>query len=118
MANLLKETIEAIENSGHTVEDIIFIGSEKSGHCCTWDEFCLLADREYDDGYGAPQVASDLIIVFKDSTKMWRDEYDGSEWWKYSKPFTMPEVKLKITRLICEEEIGWRSLNKLNSTEE
>jgi len=118
MKNFLKETIEDIEKSGHTIKDIVFIGSQESGHSCTWDEFCLLADREYDNWYGHSEVADDLIIVFKDGMKMWRREYDGFEWWEYSKPFIMPEVKLKITRLICEEEVGWRSLNELNSTEE
>ena len=34
--NLLEETQEAIIDSGHTVKDIIFIGSKVSGHSCTW----------------------------------------------------------------------------------
>ena len=66
MDNLLKETKEAIKKSGHKIEDILFIGSEKSGHSCTWEEFEKLADVEYDGGYGASEVAQDLIIVFKE----------------------------------------------------
>ena len=98
--NLLKETKEVILNSGHFVPDIIFIGSEKSGHQCTWEEFEVLADVDYDAGYGAIRVASDLIVVFSDGHKMWRGEYDGSEWWEYSTPFTLPLVAHPITCLV------------------
>jgi hypothetical protein len=115
--NLLKETLNDIKESGNTIEDIVFIGSEDSGHSCTWDEFVILADHEYDSGYGAQEVADDLIIVFKNGSKMWRHEYDGSEWWQYSKPFTRPENKLPIKHLFVWQidGIGWKSLNELNS---
>ena len=116
--NLLKETVEAIADSGHSEEDISFIGSEKSGHSCTWAEFKAIADREYDSGYGASEVAEDLIIVFGDGMKMWRGEYDGSEWWNYSTPFKMPEKKLEMKHLFADQEpeasCGWNSLADLN----
>ena len=99
MTNLLEETIEAIESSGHTNTDIIFIGSESSGHSCSWEEFKTLADKEYDSGYGGNEVAYDLIIAFSDGSTMWRDEYDGSEWWDYSKPFVNPKTTSKIITL-------------------
>ncbi len=101
MKNLLEETKSAIADSGHTEADIIFIGSEQSGHQCTWEEFCVLADKEYDNGYGNPEVAYDLIIVFSDGHKMWRGEYDGSEWWEYSSPFAMPTEKHPIHSLFA-----------------
>jgi hypothetical protein len=94
--NLLTETQEAITRSGHTITDIIFIGSEASGHSCTWTEFCTLANFDYDDGFGGQEIATDLIIVFADGQKMWRCEYDGSEWWGYSTPFKRPEVFIPI----------------------
>lgn len=94
--NFLKETVEGIKKSGHKTSDIVFIGSEKSGHQCTWKEFTKLADIEYD---GGAEIAGDLIIVFSDGGKMWRGEYDGSEWWEYSPPFKQPEVKLPIRTL-------------------
>lgn len=100
MSNLLKETENDILRSGHKVEEIIFIGSETSGHTCTWEEFVKLADKEYDDGFGCAKVATDLIIVFSDGSKMWRDEYDGSENWSYSTPFVMPDNPLPVKRLI------------------
>lgn len=50
--NLLKETLEAIAESGHTPDDIIFIGSLKSGHSCAWNVFCILANQNYYDAAG------------------------------------------------------------------
>jgi len=99
MKNLLKETEDFIELSGHTVADIVFIGSEDSGHQCTWSEFKVIADIEYDPGFGAQEVAMDLIIVFSNGRKMSRDEYDGSEGWVCEKPFVMPDESLPISRL-------------------
>ena len=83
MTNLLMETMDAIKESGHEVTDITFIGSETGEHACTWAEFQTLADKEYDSGYGAQEVASDLVIRFSDTKHMWRNEYDGSEDWSY-----------------------------------
>jgi len=97
--NLLQETIKAVKGSGHKESDIVFIGSEESGHQCTWDEFKKLADIEYDNGYGSAEIASDLIVVFSDGATMWRGEYDGSEWWNYSSPFVMPANRLPIKNL-------------------
>ncbi len=111
--NLLSETIEDIKDSGHKISEIIFIGSEHSGHSCTWNEFTALANHDYDNGFGAQKVADDLIIVFKDTAKMWRHEYDGSECWNYSKPFKVPEDKKKITALFVSGT-GWESLTDIN----
>lgn len=97
--NLLAETISDINSSGHDISEIVFIGSEESGHSCTWDKFTSLADKDYHSGYGAQEVASDLIVVFSDGATMKRGEYDGSEWWEYSKPFTKPEATKEITSL-------------------
>ena len=114
--NLLKETKEAIEQSGHTSEQIIFIGSEESGYQCTWEEFESLADVDYNNGFGAAKVAQDLIIVFKDGQKLWRGEYDGSEWWNFSTKFKKPKVKKAIVRLITLT--GWDDLEEINNQEE
>ncbi len=114
--NLLEETIIAINKSGHKPSDIIFIGSEESGYSCTWDEFKALANRKYDQSYGAQKVASDLIIVFSDKQKMWRNEYDGAEWWELSVPFKQPKQKKKIKHLFVDEinEVGWVTLEELH----
>lgn len=115
MTNLLKETEADIARSGHTPEDIVFIGSEESGHSCTWAEFEAMANREYDSGFGSPEVATDLTIVFKDGQKMWRAEYDGSEWWEFSKPFVQPAEKKPITGLFGNL---WQTLASINKVDQ
>ena len=110
--NLLKETIEEIKLSGHTPDDIIFIGSEKSGYSCSWEEFKAIANIDYDAGFGSQKIATDLIIVFSDGQKMWRDEYDGSEEWKYSIPFKMPK---KLKKLLAVTNNGmWQNLETIH----
>lgn len=99
MTNFLSETCEAISESGHTPDDITFIGSLESGHRCTWTEFEKLADFSYDDGFGAPKIATDLTVVFADGQTMWRGEYDGSEWWNVSRPAVIPETVHPIRSL-------------------
>ena len=99
--NLLQETVEFINGIDQKTEDIIFIGSENSGHSCTWNEFKILADQEYDYTFGAQKVARDLIIVFSDGSKMWREEYDGSEWWTHFSPFEMPKETRPIQNLFA-----------------
>jgi hypothetical protein len=100
MRNFLEESRKEIEESGHTPDDIVFIGSEESGHQCSFDEFCQLADFNYDYGYGACKIAKDLVIVFSDGQKMIRQEYDGSEWWDILKPFSPPSNNLPIRSLL------------------
>ena len=81
--NLLEETLQIIETSGHTPNDIVFIGSADGEYACTWDEFEDLADVDYDDGFGTAYVALDLIVEFSDGRRLYRVEYDGSEEWAY-----------------------------------
>jgi len=116
MSNFLRETHDGIKRSGHTTDDIIFIGSPISGHRCTWEQFEKLADFEYDPGFGTVEIATDLIIVFRDGSSMWRSEHNGSEWWDYAEPFIEPKESHTITRLsvVGTDEIGWCSLNELN----
>lgn len=99
MSNLLTETLEDIEKSGHTPEDIVFIGSLDSGHRCTWKEFVVLADVEYGHCEAIREVANDLRIVFSNGAHMWRQEYDQMGWWEYSPPLTIPENENKILYL-------------------
>lgn len=112
--NLLKETEEGIKDSGHTPADIVFIGSEESGHQCSWEEFCLLADVEY-DGFGGQEVAGDLVVVFSDGQKMWRGEGGGSEWWEFSTAFVKPAISLPISQLVGNG--SWQSLKDINEKE-
>lgn len=111
-SNLLTETQEFIEKSGYSTDDIVYIGSKnRSGHSCTWDEFKVLADKEYDSGYGGTEVATDLIILFSDGNYMFRDEYDGSEWWDVTVGIKVPDDKCNIKTLFCYgylSDADWR----------
>jgi len=113
--NFLQETTQAITDSRHAIDDVIFIGSEETGHQCSWSEFVELANFDYDEGFGAQKIASDLILVFSDGTRAWRYEYDGSEGWLFSKPFTPPKEVKKIKRLsvLGTSFIGWHTLAEL-----
>jgi hypothetical protein len=117
-SNLLKETKEAITNSGHSENDIIFIGSDKFEYSCTWEEYKRLTDVEYDQGYGIVQVAFDLIIVFSDGNIIFRWEDDGSEWWKYYTQFNfrLPGKTKPINRIFIfpTDKSGWKKLKELN----
>lgn len=113
--NLLTETAAHMERAGQSPADVVFIGSTKSGHSCTWEDFARLADVEYHDGFGGQEVATDLIIVFRDGSWMERGEYDGSEWWEFREPFTVPAEAKPILRLVRgEDDCGWSSLAEMN----
>jgi len=99
MTNLLNETMSTLKSIDQRIEDIKFIGSLDSGHSCTWVEFTQLADIEYDNGFGAQEIASDLVIVFEDGTQLYRDEYDGSECWAYKAIAVIPRDQQPIKSL-------------------
>ena len=112
MENLLKETLESLDDNNKKTTDIIFIGAE-SGYSCSWEEFTVLANKEYNSDFGTAHVADDLIIVFTNGSRLVRGEYDGSEWWKYIENFKMPEELKPIKSLFqfkCE-----RLLAEINS---
>jgi len=112
MTNLLNETISFLKHVGKRFEDIKFIGSLGSGHSCTWIEFTQLADIEYDNGFGAQEIASDLVIVFEDGTRLYRHEYDGSEGWGYKAIAVIPRDQQPISSLISGM---WQTLEEIHN---
>ena len=84
--NFLQETKKAILDSGHKLEEVMFIGSSNGEYRMSWDKFVTKANFEYDNGFGSSKIAVDLIIYFNDKTYIQRGEYDGSEWWEYNVP--------------------------------
>jgi hypothetical protein len=115
MINLLQETKESIEASGHMTQEIFFIGSPITGHRCTWAEFEILADFEYDEDYGLQNVASDLVIVFSDDTRLIRTEYDGSEAWAHVQPFYITNSVHPIKNLVHSDKAFYaKTLAELN----
>lgn len=112
MTNLLQETRQANQVSGHTERDIVFIGSMDSGHNCTWTQFEKLADIDYDADFGRQNVACDLVIEFSDGSRLVRHDYDGEESWKLIKPFRMPVKAHPIKALVRNDPEGGSSYAK------
>ena len=110
--NLLKETIEKLKEHNLTPKDVRWVGSKSVK--TSWDNFAQVSDVQYDHGYGAPEVATNLVIVGKD---WWleRHEYDGAEGWEFK---ALPEEPVKqgyIGRLVGGT---WDTLEELNPPEE
>lgn len=114
MTNFLEETLLAIKDSGHTVEDINFIGSVDGEYSVGWEKFRELANVDYSSGYGAAYVATDLIVQFTDGSYMTRGEYDGSEWWEYLRILPMYSGGKELTRLVGnpKKEL-WPTIHRL-----
>lgn len=100
MTNLLKETMSVMEEEHLFAKDIVYIGDGESS--CTWEEFCTIADVEYDSSYGCVKIIMGLTIVFNNGVELHRGEYDGSEWWDVHIPFNLeklpPQKKLKSVK--------------------
>lgn len=102
--NLLKETIDKIERSGFSVEDVEWVGSKDGLYSIAWNYFVSIADVEYDNRYGVVGIAEDLVVV---GNGWWleRGEYDGAEWWSFNtapfrlacKPFTKVHGGIRST---------------------
>jgi hypothetical protein len=121
MKNLWEETIQILEDNGKTFRDVVSIcGSEFQ---ITKEDFEKYSKTYYDSGYGAAEVAEDLLVIGED---FWleRHEYDGSEWWEFK---TMPKRKdlpfkhinaLTVGQSIANkgfDRVGWCSLAQLNA---
>jgi len=118
MSNLLHETLADMESMGHTPADVAYIGNlaEEGRRSCTWDQFVVLADVEYDCSFGAAEVAQDLVIMFSNGDRMERAEYDGSEWWERIRPLSPPPTPGEpITTLVGQY---WPSLADLHDPED
>lgn len=106
--NLLKETEETLKKNGKSLSDIEWVG------CPMFQidigQFLNLADVDYDAGFGAPEVATDLLVVGKD---FWleRHEYDGCEWWKFKTCPAKPNDVRNVHTLVGG---AWDSLSQLN----
>lgn len=84
--NFKEETLEAIQEKGYTIDDVMFIGTLDGKYRMTIEKFLEVSDFEYDDGYGTNEIALNLIVYFNDKSFLERYEYDGSEWWTYTTP--------------------------------
>ena len=117
LTNLFDETCESLYSAGKQTTDVIWVGSRDGKFCITWEQFAAISNTEYDSGFGAPEVAQDLVVVGKD---WWleRHEYDGAEEWHF-KSMPIPAVDAKeFTKVTIRQgsttACGWRSLSDLN----
>ena len=103
--NLWEETKRALNEHNCSWDDVEWVG------CYNFEipkEDCpKLFDKEYDSGYGAPEVAEDLMIVGKDFY-MTRGEYDGAEWWEFHMMPVRPNKVRKVRGVISTN--GWNDL--------
>lgn len=110
--NLFEETIKELKEHGKTIDDIRWVGCKD--YSIFFEDFIELArNTNYDDGYGAPQVCIDLLVVGKD---FWleRHEYDGSEWWEYKSIPVLP-FRVNIVKRLVAKGIGWETLEEANN---
>lgn len=110
--NLLKETVEILEENGRTLDDVKHICGSK--HQITKEDFIRLADTEYYEGFGTQYVATDLMIIGDD---FWleRHEYDGSEWWEYKELPNVDGLPYRtVDKLIADDIYGSRTLDGIN----
>lgn len=92
MTNFKRETLEAIEESNHEVEDVMFVGSYDGKYRININNFLENSDFVYDNGYGFTEIPTDLIVYFYDRSYLSRDVYDGSEWWEYNEVLDYKET--------------------------
>jgi len=97
--NLYEETLRDIYESGHTPDDVSWVGSRDGFYAISWKEYRLAADITYYSGFGGINIPRDLVVVFKNGSWLKRDEYDGEEWWKYILPpkRTLSHQKFTLT---------------------
>jgi len=118
--NLLKETLNHLTHRNKSEKDVIWVGTLHVK--TTWEDFKLISDTYYDDGYGAQEVARDLLIV-GDGWWLERHEYDGSEGWSYKETPKIPTKNVKLRALTVDQGIkfnddlscGWCDLESINN---
>ena len=97
MENLLKETTIALKEQGKTWDDVLWVGSKDLE--ISVSNFKAMANKKYNDGYGAPLVPMDLVIV-GDSWWLERQEYDGAEFWQFKEQPKRPRKRGSVKTLI------------------
>lgn len=120
MENLLKETKRILKEHGKTIKDIVAVQGADFG--IRVDDFIRLADTLYDNGFGSPKVAEDLVVI---GNGFWleRHEYDGSEWWEYKECPAILENIIEVNALTINQcefncSCGWETLKGLNMESE
>lgn len=117
IVNLYEETVRILGYNNLSIEDIEWVGTTE--YTIPLEQFVKLAkETNYNQGYGAQEVATDLIIVGKD-WYMDRKEYDGAEWWDFNKKPIKPNTTMNVNTLCITrgESVGWLTLTECNEGE-
>lgn len=114
--NLLKETQGVLVANNKSMDDVVWVGS-RDGYI-TLETFVDLANSEYSSGFGAQEVASDLIIV-GENWWMTRIEYDGSERWDFHsmEHLQKPKNEMKARRVMGGMWDDLATLNEIGEIE-
>lgn len=97
--NLWKETKDILEYHGKTWSDATNVYC--TDFSITKETFeSLAAKTNYDNGYGLPYVAQDLMIKGNDFILI-REEYDGSEGWRYIP--LLPPTSFRQIRILDDD---------------
>ena len=101
LTNLLQETITYLASNNLSPSDVVWVGNREGTIWFSWDQFASMADKEYDDGYGACEVCVDLVVVGGD---WWleRWEEDGSEGWMLCRELRISGDGVLPSSLFCE----------------
>lgn len=84
--NLKKETLKAIKSLGYKPDDIKYILDANTEELIMKDTFWKLADFDYTidrDNYKCTKVNDNLVIEFRDGTRLERDKNSCQESWVY-----------------------------------
>ena len=103
MKNLWKETISVLKDHYLTWEDVDHIILDGDNVTISKENFEELARKtDYDNGWGAAEIRTDLIIV---GWNWWleRNEYDGSEWWEFRTMPVIPNETITVTSLTTND---------------
>ena len=87
--NLLEETLDSIKESGHSEDDVSYVGSNDGEYRIDWNQFKDIARNTWYGGYTEDdytEIAYDRILVFDDGSRLVRQWQPESEsWWEYRK---------------------------------
>ena len=114
MVTLFEETQGVMDELGYSPKDIVIVHIGNSEYGCTWEEFSSLADFSYSRGFGAAEVATDLVIIFNDGAYLSRGEYDGSEWWDFHQTPAIPNSPKPIRTLGGDKTHLWNTIADMN----
>ena len=112
MATLLQETLNYMQFSEKTPEDVAWVGNWTGKFVMAWSSFAAQAHGI--DAKGV-DIGEDLVVVFKDKTWMQRWEADGRQGWELIFPPVMPTdapVGKLVVKSAAPHSARWLKIEK------